>query len=101
MNDPKSPQQLALARAIAILGGPVAAARVLGVKDERYQTVQSWLANRVPSDYCPAIERETRAAGETVLCEELRPDIPWAVLREQASDGDDSMGRRSTDKTEA
>lgn len=84
MNDPaKSPQQLAAARAILILGGPVAAARVLGVKDERYQTVQSWVSNRVPSDYCPAIERETRALGDVVMCEEMRPDVDWGALRHE------------------
>lgn len=77
----RTPQQQALARAIAALGGPVAAARVLGVKDGRYQTVQSWIANRVPSDYCPAIERETRALGVVVLCEEMRPDVDWGALR--------------------
>lgn len=71
--------------AIEILGGPVSAARVLGVKDERYQTVQSWLANRVPAEWCPAVERETRARGTPILCERLRPDVPWGVLREQAA----------------
>lgn len=56
-----------------------AAAR-LGV--ERYQTVQSWLRNRVPAEYCPLIERET---GGQVRCEDLRDDIAWGVLREQAA----------------
>lgn len=79
----KTPEQAAAARAIAVLGGPVAAARILRVKDERYQTVQSWIANRVPSDYCPTIERETRLRGDVVSCEELRSDVAWAVLREQ------------------
>jgi DNA-binding transcriptional regulator YdaS (Cro superfamily) len=55
----------------------VAAARILGVKDGRYQTVQSWLANRVPSEYCPTIERETRARGDVVTCEDLRDDLTW------------------------
>lgn len=31
---------------------------------------------RVPADKCPAIERFTG-----VPCEELRPDVDWAVLR--------------------
>ena len=78
-------------RAIAVLGGPVKAARLLSVKGERHQTVQSWLKNRVPADYCPAIERETRRIAVergdeslAVFCERLRPDIPWDVVREQA-----------------
>lgn len=37
---------------------------------------------RVPADHCPAIERET---GRLVTCEELRPDVAWAVLREQVA----------------
>ncbi len=84
--DVKTASQLAAERAIDILGGPVKAARALDVKDHRHQTVQSWLRNRVPAEYCPAIERETRAAGTVISCEELRPDIPWGVLREQVSE---------------
>jgi DNA-binding transcriptional regulator YdaS (Cro superfamily) len=47
---------------------------------------------RVPAEHCPAIERATRAraaAGDDtsliVTCEELRPDVLWSVLREQAA----------------
>lgn len=36
---------------------------------------------RVPAERCPAIERET---GGKVRCEDLRPDVPWDVLRMQA-----------------
>ncbi|WP_081266649.1 transcriptional regulator [Variovorax paradoxus] len=36
---------------------------------------------RVPAEKCPAIERAT---GRAVTCEELRPDVPWDVLRMQA-----------------
>lgn len=82
----------ALEAAIEALGGLVNTARVLQLKDERYQTVQSWLANRVPAEHCPSIERATRAAAAAhanpsmvVLCEELRPDVGWSVLREQAA----------------
>lgn len=35
----------------------------------------------VPAEYCPAIERAT---GGMVRCEELRPDVEWDVLRQQA-----------------
>lgn len=85
MSHRKTASQLATERAIRILGGTVNAARLLQVKDERHQTVQSWLRHRVPAEHCPAIERETRAKDEVVTCEELRPDIPWAVLREQVA----------------
>ena len=80
----KSPTQAAAVRAIRILGGSVQAARILNVKDQRHQTVQSWLKNRIPAEYCPAIERSTTERGEPVMCEELRPDIAWGVLREPA-----------------
>lgn len=71
--------ETAAAKAVRLLGGPVRAADTLGV--ERYQTVQSWLRNRVPAEYCPLIERAT--AGQ-VRCEDLRPDIAWDVLRMQS-----------------
>lgn len=85
MNEAPTPAQLAAERAIKVLGGPVNAARVLQVKDERHQTVQSWLRNRVPAEYCPAIERETRLMGDVVTCEQMRPDVAWGVLREKAA----------------
>lgn len=84
------PQQAAARRAIEILGGPVSAARVLNVKDHRYQTVQSWLANRVPAEYCPLIEEETAARGERIPCEQLRPDVRWDVVRGAKADGSTS-----------
>lgn len=57
------------------------------------QTVSDWGSGRkpVPAEYCPTIERETRALSRMkqepallVTCEELRPDIPWSMLRLQA-----------------
>ena len=39
---------------------------------------------KVPASWCPIIERETKRA---VLCEELRPDIQWGILRGQGWDG--------------
>lgn len=83
--DDLTPDQIAAARAIGTLGGPVKAARLLNVKGHRHQTVQSWLKNRVPAEYCPLIERETRLKGSPVLCEELRSDIAWGVLRRAAA----------------
>lgn len=36
---------------------------------------------RFPSEHCPTCERLT---GGAVTCEELRPDVEWGVLRQQA-----------------
>lgn len=79
--EPKTPQQIAAARAVLILGGPVEAARTLLGDADRYQTIQSWVVHRVPLDHCPAVERKTRELGNAVRCEDLRPDIAWEVLR--------------------
>lgn len=45
--------------------------------------VSQWASGTkaVPAERCPVIERATSGA---VRCEELRPDVPWSVLREQA-----------------
>lgn len=52
-------------------------ARSLGVSAV---VVSLWAtgARSVPPSRCPAIERAT---GGAVTCEELRPDVDWAVLR--------------------
>ncbi len=44
------------------------------------QSVLFWRdgERRVPAEYCPRIEVAT--AG-LVRCEDLRPDVPWGVLR--------------------
>lgn len=80
----RAPKSVAAERAITALGGPVRAAQALGVK--RYQTVQSWIRNRVPAEYCPLIERATKEQGRAISCEELRPDVAWDVLRKQCGD---------------
>jgi DNA-binding transcriptional regulator YdaS (Cro superfamily) len=78
-------EELAARRAVKVLGGPSAAAIALGVPHHRYQTVQQWIFNRVPAEYCPTIEFETSARGEPVRCEEIRSDVKWGVLRAPAS----------------
>jgi DNA-binding transcriptional regulator YdaS (Cro superfamily) len=70
----------ALQRAIDQLKGPTAFASAIGVSDS---APHMWKKRgRVPAEYCPAIERAT---GGAVRCEELRPDVAWDVLREQAA----------------
>lgn len=80
---------------------------VLGVKPVQ---VSQWRtgARQVPADACPSIERAT---GGKVTCEELRPDVEWAVIRgtignpgsiafegrDSQSDRRQSEGRRDTD----
>ena len=50
-------------------------ARQLGVKP---QAVQQWFKRKTPIIRCPEIERITEGK---VTCEELRPDVNWAILR--------------------
>lgn len=61
-------------RAIRAAGGQSAMARELNLSG--HQVVYQWRNTRVPAEYCPEIERLYK-----VPCEELRPDINWAVLR--------------------
>lgn len=86
--DPKE----ALRRAADALGGQSALAAACEFKDRR--NVWPWFNTdrSVPAEHCPVIERATRAVAAErgdpsliVLCEELRPDVAWAVLREQIS----------------
>jgi len=42
-------------------------------------SVSRWKRERVPAEFCPDIEALTK-----VRCEELRPDVNWAVLRGKA-----------------
>ncbi len=67
-------------------------ASALGVKQP---TISEWLRGdrRVPAERCPQIERETRRLARDksdpsliVTCEQLRDDVAWEVLREQAVD---------------
>lgn len=80
---PETPEKAALRRAAEVLGGQAAMAAVLGYDDRR--AVWHWFGTgrRFPAEHCPAIERATREKGQTVTCEELRPDVAWGVLREQ------------------
>lgn len=79
MNYPNAtPEAPGLALAIRRAKGPTALARALNLKGPA--VVQAWRRTRVPSDHCPAIEKLTG-----VPCEQLRPDIEWAVLRRNAA----------------
>jgi DNA-binding transcriptional regulator YdaS (Cro superfamily) len=60
-----------------IVGSQTLLAAALGVTKG---AVPQWRTEgrRVPAEHCPSIERLT---GGRVRCEDLRPDIDWAVLR--------------------
>ncbi len=79
-----TPEKAALIRATEILGGQAALASVLNYEDRRH--VWPWLNTdrRFPPEHCPLVERATRDKGQPVLCEELRPDVAWDVLRMQS-----------------
>lgn len=58
--------------------------------------VGQWkLKNRkIPAEHCPVIERLVNRA---VTCEELRPDVDWAYLRNPVNT-DQTPTRRATDE---
>lgn len=76
----RTPTQWA-AEAIELLGGPAGVVKAFEVEGLRPNVVRHWLTNGVPAWACPEFERTTRALGRAVLCEQLRPDIKWGVLR--------------------
>lgn len=67
--------QSSIDKAIRLLGGLSAAARQFGVTP---WAVSKW-RQRVPAERCIAIEKAT---NRHVRCEDLRPDIDWAYLRD-------------------
>jgi DNA-binding transcriptional regulator YdaS (Cro superfamily) len=69
----------ALERAIGLFGSQAALAAQLNLRQSH---ISMWKHRKsVPAEYCPLIERAT---GGAVRCEDLRPDVAWGVLREQA-----------------
>ncbi len=70
------------------LHGQKGLARAIGVPPP---LVSQWVngVRRVPAERCPAIERAT---GGLVRCEELRPDVDWAVLRARGRRGSAEEG---------
>lgn len=66
-------------KAAEILGGQARLARAMGVQPP---TVNQWVKGDrpIPAERCPQIEQLTKGG---VKCEELRPDVNWAVLRDK------------------
>ena len=69
-----------IANAAEVLGSSAALAEALGCRPEFVSQLKTG-RRPVPAELCPVIERLT--AG-TVTCEDLRPDIEWAVVRRAA-----------------
>ncbi|WP_084300419.1 YdaS family helix-turn-helix protein [Microvirgula aerodenitrificans] len=45
--------------------------------------VHNWpLRGRIPADHCPTLEQ--MCAG-TFVCEQMRPDVEWSVIRGQST----------------
>lgn len=79
--DALSPELQALEDAIVLCDGVARFANRINVSAS---APSMWKKRkRVPAEHCPAIERETG-----VICERLRPDVPWDVLRMQAGQVD-------------
>ncbi len=70
---------MSVEKAIQVVGSQAKLARLMGVKA---QHIMNWRLRGVPAERCPAIERVTHGQ---VRCEDLRPDVDWAVLRCQES----------------
>lgn len=93
MEQQQSPEKEALHKAARVLGGQASLAEACGYSDRRH--VWPWFNDpkrRVLPEKCPLIEKATRRVAEergdqtlVVSCEELRPDVEWAVLRAAAS----------------
>lgn len=67
-------------RAIKAAGGARSVAKLFSINPV---SVYGWIENdRIPAERCPALEREGRGA---VRCEEMRPDVDWAYLRNSAA----------------
>lgn len=65
---------------IQSLGGPAAIGRQLGC---RSQAVSQWAAhNRIPLQRIFALEQLAREQGLPVRAQDMRPDMPWGVLRD-------------------
>lgn len=87
MEQTRTPTEAVEAVISIAFGGVVArAAEAFGVSD---MTVHWWRKGerdgkpvKFPAELCPRAEQLT--SGK-VRCEELRPDVPWSVLRQQAA----------------
>lgn len=83
-----------LEKAIQCCEGQAGLASAIG-GEVKQQHVWNWLnrsEGKVPAEHCPAIEFATRRIATercdeslVVTCEELRPDVKWDVVRDNAA----------------
>lgn len=66
-------------RACKIIGSASALAARIGVTPQFVSQLRKGAP--IPPALCPLIELATRERGEAVLCEELRSDVRWDVVR--------------------
>lgn len=95
MSSTQAPEKEALRRAASVLGGQSALASACGYSDRRSIWPYFNSDRRFPAEHCPAIERATRALGDSdkiVTCEQLRPDVAWEVLRLQTAPAEAVQG---------
>jgi DNA-binding transcriptional regulator YdaS (Cro superfamily) len=87
-----TPEQ-ALDKVVSKMGSMQVLADHLGVTKG---AVGQWKLDgrKIPAEHCPVIER---LVNREVVCEELRPDVDWAYLREAVQPSDD-QSRRKEDK---
>ena len=73
---------IAIRKAVDLVGGNSKLSKLLSV---RPPTVSQWISGvrQVPIERCIQIEDVTKGQ---VRCEDLRPDINWAVLRQTPQD---------------
>lgn len=71
----------AIHEAIQGAGGPAKVAAELGVT---VQAVCFWRdgSRKLPAEHCPVLERMN---GGRIRCEQLRPDVDWAYIRQTAA----------------
>lgn len=77
-----------LERACKAAGNQTKLARALG---REKAAVSAWKRTRVPAEMCPLIESLTG-----VTCEELRPDVQWALIRKRRA-GDVAQPANATE----
>ena len=85
------PSREASARAVALMGGAVQAAKKLCVPN--YQTIQSWSSNGVPVAYCATVER---LVDGRVNRRELYPD-DWMTIWPELVDVEVHQARTATE----
>lgn len=78
----EKPEIQAAREAVALLGGPVRAAELLGFGKKKYQVIQSWMRNGVPTEHCAAVER---AVAGRVTRREFKPDTYARIWPELAN----------------